>query len=193
MNEELLIFDFDGVLAHSEDVLFEALNYALKKFRMHEITKEEFLSHSKVELLTKRKISKLKLFFLVMIAKKYMRSNNHRIKKNNDVLNLLKENYTTKFIVSSNAEYNIRQILGDDSKYFEKIIGNIGLYEKHKILKKMNKNSKYFTDEVRDIQSCRKVGIPVFAVTWGVDSKAVLEKENPDALIESPDQLTLYL
>ena len=44
-------------------------------------------------------------------------------------------------------------------------------------------------DEVRDIEAARKSGIKSVAVTWGYNSKDALLKENPDFLINSPDEL----
>ena len=181
-----LIFDFDGVLADSEDVLFDALNFALKKFRMNEITKHEFKSESKMALLDKRKMNKFYFFILILFAKSYMNKHRHRIIKNNEFINLIKDCPHNCFIVSSNNEKNIRAVLGpNDTKLFKKIEGNIGLYAKDKILRKYPKDSIYITDEVRDISACHKIGMTVYACTWGVDSKVVLAQANPAGILES--------
>ena len=47
----------------------------------------------------------------------------------------------------------------------------------------------YVCDEVRDIEAARKSGIKSIAVTWGYNTKGALIKENPDFLVNSPDEL----
>jgi phosphoglycolate phosphatase-like HAD superfamily hydrolase len=44
-------------------------------------------------------------------------------------------------------------------------------------------------DEVRDIEAAKKSGIKSIAVAWGYNTKDALIKENPDFLVNSPDEL----
>ena len=55
---------------------------------------------------------------------------------------------------------------------------------------KLDKSVVYFVgDEVRDIEAGKKVGINTIAVSWGYNTKAALDKENPDCLIDFPLEL----
>lgn len=47
----------------------------------------------------------------------------------------------------------------------------------------------YVGDETRDIEACKKVGIPVAAVTWGFHSQEKLRVFNPNFLVESIEEL----
>lgn len=47
----------------------------------------------------------------------------------------------------------------------------------------------YVGDETRDIDSAKKAGVKGIAVSWGFNSKKVLAKHHPDALIEHPQEL----
>jgi phosphoglycolate phosphatase len=191
--DKVFIFDFDGVLAHSEDVIFEALNYALAKLRLKNISIEEFQQKSKIELLNQRKINKFKFFILIMFARQYMSSQSHRIIKNNDLIKIIKSCPYDCYIVSSNTTSIIKKTLGADSIFFKSIKGGIGLYSKHKILKKYPTSAIYITDEVRDIIACQKVGMTVYASTWGVDSRQSLEEAKPNGILESfEDILSLF-
>jgi phosphoglycolate phosphatase-like HAD superfamily hydrolase len=47
----------------------------------------------------------------------------------------------------------------------------------------------YVGDETRDIEAAKKSQIKVIAVTWGFNSKQVLAAQNPDFLIDRPEEL----
>ncbi|MDP2837766.1 MAG: HAD-IA family hydrolase, partial [Candidatus Moranbacteria bacterium] len=56
------------------------------------------------------------------------------------------------------------------------------LFNKAKVLKQVlsEKNLSvtdviYVGDEVRDIEACQKIGLPIIAVTWGLNSKEALQ------------------
>jgi phosphoglycolate phosphatase-like HAD superfamily hydrolase len=44
-------------------------------------------------------------------------------------------------------------------------------------------------DETRDIEAAKKSHIKVIAVSWGFNSRQVLEKYSPDFLIDYPGEL----
>jgi phosphoglycolate phosphatase len=48
----------------------------------------------------------------------------------------------------------------------------------------------YIGDTSDDIDACRKVGIKVAAVTWGYNTREVLEQSKPDFLIERVAELS---
>jgi len=55
---------------------------------------------------------------------------------------------------------------------------------------KLDKLVVYFVgDEVRDIEAGKKAGINTIAVSWGYNTKAALDKEHPDYLIDFPLEL----
>ena len=47
----------------------------------------------------------------------------------------------------------------------------------------------YVGDELRDIESCKKLGVPIVAVTWGYDSPQLLLSGNPDHIANTPGEL----
>lgn len=44
-------------------------------------------------------------------------------------------------------------------------------------------------DEIRDIDAAKKTGIKVIAVGWGFNSPQALAAQNPNFLIERPQEL----
>lgn len=49
----------------------------------------------------------------------------------------------------------------------------------------------YVGDETRDIDAARKAQVPVVAVSWGFNTYSTLARQNPDYLIEDPEELLL--
>ena len=47
----------------------------------------------------------------------------------------------------------------------------------------------YVGDEMRDIEASKKVGIPVIAVSWGLNKREALESFKPDQMAHSPKDL----
>jgi phosphoglycolate phosphatase-like HAD superfamily hydrolase len=47
----------------------------------------------------------------------------------------------------------------------------------------------YVCDEVRDIVAAQKSGIKSIAVTWGYNTQDALTKENPDFIVDTPNEL----
>ncbi|MCY9691533.1 HAD hydrolase-like protein [Paenibacillus alginolyticus] len=101
-------------------------------------------------------------------------------------------------ILSSNSEVNIRQILKNNKLdgAFKEIISAKHIFGKHHSIRKVMKQwgtspsrMIYVGDELRDIEACRKLGVPIVAVTWGYDSQHLLLSGKPDYLVNSPEEL----
>jgi phosphoglycolate phosphatase len=83
-------------------------------------------------------------------------------------------------------------------EFFHNIVCDKGrsLFVKHKTIKTflqihdvLPENAVYIGDESRDVVACKKAGVTVISVTWGWDSRDVLELVNPQNLIDSPEEL----
>jgi phosphoglycolate phosphatase len=51
----------------------------------------------------------------------------------------------------------------------------------------------YIGDEVRDVLACKAISLEVIAVTWGFETKSILEKSNPNYIVDSVDELSELL
>ncbi len=191
--KKCLIFDFDGVLVDSKDLIFETLNYSVNKLNLPLISDEEFHKSSKHQLLKERNISKFKILILLIIARRYINRNSHKIKVNTEFLKLIRECPNDAFIVSSNSKKVIKKVLKDDFFHFKKCIGSAGLNGKHKILLSLPSNSIYITDEVRDVIECQHIKMPVLGVTWGIDNEQSLKASNCDGILTQFSDLLFYL
>ncbi len=101
-------------------------------------------------------------------------------------------------IVTSNSKENVEIILKNNSMedVFDFIIAGVDVFGKAYKMKKALKiagvrkeEAVCVGDEVRDIEAARKAGIRAIAVSWGFNSKKLLERNKPDYFAESPDEL----
>lgn len=98
------------------------------------------------------------------------------------------------YVVSTNQDAAIAELLNDNHAlhYFQKIYGNIGVWGKARVLKKLLKKHQYqpqeciyVGDELRDIIAARQAGIRIVAVGWGFNSPLALQKAQPDGLADT--------
>lgn len=113
----------------------------------------------------------------------------------------LKKTHHPLGILSSNNKTNIVKFLKNYRiDFFDFIYSEKNLFGKSRaidnLLKKQDLKPQeiiYVGDEIRDIEAAKKSKIKVVAVTWGFNTKAILEKMKPDFLVENPDELLKIL
>jgi len=191
-----IVFDFDGTLADTFDVL---KTIAKNEFGAIDIDFELFKKEGAKVMLKKMNIPLWKLPEMALSVTSKLR-NNIDVKLFPDIINLLsnlKNNYKIG-IVSSNSKENIIDTL---KKYnienlFEFVYSESSIFGKHLVLKRMcskhNINTLdviYVGDEDRDIIAAKKIKIKNIAVTWGFNSEEKLSREKPDYLVDSPMQI----
>ena len=102
------------------------------------------------------------------------------------------------FIVTSNTRDSVDKFLDlhEIPNYFEDIETGAGLFKKAKYIRKLmkrnglvRKQTVYIGDETRDIQAARRAFIKIVSVTWGFNTRAILKKQRPSFLIDSPKEL----
>jgi phosphoglycolate phosphatase len=102
------------------------------------------------------------------------------------------------FILSSNSLTNVRDFLQrhEIDTCFTDITGNAYPFsKKHKLVKMIRQNDLlndqiwYVGDEPQDIKAAKKASIKSVAVTWGYSNVHMLETQQPDVLVFSPDEL----
>ena len=109
----------------------------------------------------------------------------------------LTENGYKLGILTSNSEENVSKFLKKNNlDLFDFIHSESSILGKskamHDLLKKHGirpEEAIYVGDEIRDIEAARKTNIEIIPVCWGYNSKQILEKQNPDFLIDEPRQL----
>ncbi|MEB3340806.1 HAD-IA family hydrolase [Okeania sp.] len=198
-----IIFDFDGTLADTFELIFAITNrlsieFGYKQTKKEEIKKIEKLSP--IELIKESGISLFKVPFLLRkIRTEFQKEiNNVRLFSGiKEVLISLKLEGYTIGIVTSNALDNVELVLQKyDLLIFDFIVSSKTLFSKHRAIEKYSKSENiqpeeivYVGDETRDINSAKKAKVKAIAVTWGFNSREALSEYKPDALVDEPQEL----
>lgn len=100
-------------------------------------------------------------------------------------------------IISSNRVENINKFIEFNKlNIFDFVHGKTDLFGKAnyiwKFLKDYNlKKSEviYIGDEIRDVEACKKVGIKIIGVSWGLHTIEALEKSGVDYIVKKPSEI----
>jgi len=203
-----LIFDFDGTIADTMNLTLSIYNEIAPEFGCRTVHDQDR------ELLRMRRpqdfFREYGMTFLKMprFATRVRNAIARRIKEVNifsgiaEVLGKLDDDGFTLGIISSNDEENIRAFLATHhlDTLFDFIWSGKNLFGKAQVIKKcMRKLSipagrvAYIGDETRDVEAVKKNGIPMAAVTWGYSAAAVLKPLEPDALVDTPEELYRWI
>jgi phosphoglycolate phosphatase len=200
-----LIFDFDGTLGDSFELVLEIA---------YELTGLEPLSEEEIARLRHMPIMKAVREVgiplrhaprLVLHGRQMMQARMSEVHAFAGVPEAIKHLHQAghhMLIVSSNSEQNVRAFLraNELESYFDGVYGGVGLLNKAKALKKVLRQNKlkaedcfYIGDEVRDILAAQKVHLQPISVAWGYQAAQALEVHRPFALITTPGRLVELL
>ncbi|MGF1516062.1 MAG: HAD hydrolase-like protein [Elainellaceae cyanobacterium] len=202
----MIIFDFDGTIADSLEALIAASNRLAREFNYTEISYSQV---RQLQTLSSRQIiqqSKIPLFKVPFLMKRLRTEMGHEIKTIKPIYGIEKALAQLKSlgyplgIVTSNSTENVAAFLSHYhlTGIFDFTHSAATLFGKHRILKRLMRERRldpastiYVGDETRDIESAKRLPISVIAVSWGYNSKEILQKHNPDSLIQNPSELAL--
>jgi phosphoglycolate phosphatase len=202
-----LIFDFDGTLCDSLQSAVEALNFYADEFGYRKVQSEDlshFQNKSAREIMSHLGISLIQLPHVAYKAKKRIRTHIDTLSPIAGIPEALSHLKTQDYqlgILTSNSEENVRGFLEQHQlEVFDFIYADSSLFGKATVMKKLLKEKKlsaheviYVGDEIRDIEAAKSLAIKIVSVSWGYNSKEILQAESPDYLIDHPSELvSLY-
>jgi phosphoglycolate phosphatase len=203
MKKPHLVFDFDGTLADSRSVFISSYNILACRYRFHLINEKNIDALKKLTMLERFRQLKVPLFWLPLLTRKFLRIYHQRVNEipfmpgMKDVLKLLAEEGYDVSILSSNSKKTIAAFLDAHSvNSISGIYSSGRLFRKDKLLKRFIRQRKiekehliYICDELRDVEACRKAGIPVIWVSWGFEKLGVFGDQVPEHIANSPIEL----
>ncbi len=199
-----LVFDFDGTIADTLGEGINIYNEIAEKNGYNVIHPDQLGELRELDtngLLRHLGVPKRRLPFHLAAGMRRLRSRIGQlslIEGIREVLPLLRERSKNMGILSSNIPENINTFLEvhgiRDEFSFISSIGKLRGKARH--LRSIARNLSlapgeitYVGDEIRDLRAARKAKVEVIAVTWGLNSRQSLSKENPTFLIDQPCQL----
>ncbi|MEL6942722.1 MAG: HAD-IA family hydrolase [Bacteroidota bacterium] len=196
-----LIFDFDGTLANTLDLILDLYNqHITKQFSCKYFDKskiEEFRIRRPISFLREFGITPIKLPFIIYRVRKLMKAHiteAQLFEGMKEVLTTLHAENIKMGIVTSNSTENVQLFLAHHKieHYFSFIRSSKSLTSKKRSLRKVIAQNKlikddtiYIGDEIRDIRSSKAADIKCAAVTWGHQHRSLLEQEEPYAILET--------
>lgn len=198
---KLVIFNFDGTLVNSEEVSINIYNDLAEKYQTKKI--ESIKRLQRLSLFERFKTLDISFYKLPLFAADFTKQYKYSLKSITMVAGIkellieLKRRGYRLAIVSSNSENNIRDYFRENQlDVIETIVSSGHHLNKDKFIKKLLTSYKlnpfeviYIGDEVRDIKMCKKLGIKIIGVTWGFDQMDRLNNEQPDYIIDSPQDI----
>jgi phosphoglycolate phosphatase len=207
MKYRLVVFDFDGTLADSFPWFASHLNQAADKFRLKKVEASEVESLRDIdvgELLKRYQVPFWKLPFVARFMRKLMTENPEGVTLFPGIeaaLVRLVQAGARLAIVSSNAEKNIRPVLGPRAEaLIERYVCGASMFGKasdiEKVLRKLGvkkEEAVYIGDEVRDIDAAWKAGVDCGVVSWGYNHIGILERHQPTFVFKRVEEIVSKL
>ncbi len=193
MKYRLFIFDFDGTLSDSFPWFTGALNIVagelgFRKVEGHEV--ETLRRCGPREVIKYLGIPFWKIPLIAWRLRRLMARDLHRISLFEgaaDLLRHLSSRGATLALVTSNSRENVRCLLGPEVSslisYYECGTSTFGKSARlRRVLRRSGiscSEAIYVGDEIRDLESARRVGIAFGAVSWGYGDAESLKMSSP--------------
>ena len=201
--QKILIFDFDGTIADTFNMVVSVINqlssqFNYKKIEPHELDELRDMPAHKV--IRHLQVPTWKLPMVVAKGRKLMRSEASSVKPVPgipEVLRHLHSKHLGMGILTSNSKTFVHSFLRkNDLDLFDFIYASSSILGKAKRLNSVMRNNKlapknllFIGDEIRDIDAARALKIKVLAVSWGYNSERALKRSRPDYLVTDPKEL----
>jgi len=200
---KVIIFDFDGTLADTIDILLSITNRLSAEYGFKSATKEELAQLRNLnswQILQYSGISLFKFPLLIRRLKADLHSEIPHIQLfpgiKEVLLELKKRGFQLGIITSNSRENVLASLAKNGLQDTFTFIYSGSTFGKHKVINKWLKIENinpeeviYVGDEIRDIDAAKKTGIKVIAVGWGFNSPQALAAQNPNFLIQHPQEL----
>lgn len=197
-----VIFDFDGTIADSFDATYRAYNILAEKYNLTPIPPQDMKVLRTMKPFELLKYCKVPFYLIPMLLMegriliKKSIPDIHPFPGMVEAIRTISKTHTVG-ILTSNSKENVEAFLKKNRlETFDFVHSEKNLFGKDKALLHLLKEHNldpdktiYVGDEVRDIESCKKINLPIISVTWGFNERGILEKHEPNYLVNTPEEL----
>lgn len=195
------IFDFDGTIADSFDLLLDTFRKVAPTYIDKEVPLEELRGLTTSQIMKRLNVKLRQVPLLAIRGKKEMSKGIPKLKTFDHLDGALRElarQNIRLFVISSNDQRSIELFMKANklSSLWEDVIGDVGLLGKAKPIKGLVRKTGYqprevvyVGDETRDVAAAKKAGVASIAVGWGFNNEAVLRQAKPDVFVQTPKDL----
>ncbi len=201
--EHTVIFDFDGTLANTVDLMIRLYNEYSEQFGTIKVEENEFESIREMGYKKAMKLKNVRLRKWPLMVRTMMREMKEQMAEVEpyegivETIEKLKEQGISVGVLTSNSTAIVHEFFRvHNFPPFDFVVSEKTFFGKEKALKRIMKHRKlnredvmYVGDEPRDIASSKKAGVRSFGVTWGLGGRTGLKKQPPDRLVDTPDEL----
>ncbi len=203
----IAIFDFDGTLADSLDIVIDEYNRIAPRFRVKPVDRADLPRLRALKgpaALREHRVSFWKLPFLVHSMRSALHARVADVRPFAGIpeaLRALEQAGCRCSVLSTNSAANIERFMhAHQLKMFDHVAGGASMFGKAGALKKLLKRRgldqarvHYIGDEIRDIAAAKAAGVRSIAVSWGYAQRTALAALNPDHIVDTPEQLVEIL
>ena len=196
---KLAIFDFDGTLGDTMGWMLDASDSMADKFGFQKIDRSQLDTLRHLSAREMMKLHRLPTLKLPMIAAHFhtlMAQDAGSIRMFEGAPETLRSLHAAGVklaVVSSNAEANIRVVLGEElggliSQFAcgATIFGKASKFRRVlKVLGVAPRDAISIGDEIRDLDAAREVGLATGVVCWGYTAPDALRAQKPDHVFEA--------
>lgn len=205
---KVIIFDFDGTIADTFDAVLTITNRLAIELGYKPTSPEDverLRNLDSREIIKQSGIPFFKLPFLLKRLKVELRQEIQHLKPiagMQPALRHLRQQGHSLGIVTSNSRENVMAFLETHGlgELFDFTYSGTTLFGKARVIQRLLAQHNldfrrviYVGDETRDIEAARNIPIQVIAVSWGFNSKDALARQNPDFLIDRPEDLGVII
>jgi len=197
-----LIFDFDGVIADTRDLIIKIGNIYATETGQDPLSEEDidtYYEHGARALMVKRGFSLLDVARLLKRGSELFAKQAGSVRLVPGIGEAIKKaarSGARVIVVTSNTEESVKGIMGDFSKELAGIFTEKDLFGKAAKLKKVissfginPSDALYIGDEPRDMIAARKAGAHPIGATWGFGSKRSLISAGAVKVLSCPEEL----
>jgi HAD superfamily hydrolase (TIGR01549 family) len=199
-----VVFDFDGTIADTIDLSMRIYNKIAPEYDCKQVDPADryiLASRNAKELMREAGITSIKLTKMVLRIRKELGRHIHETEPVSGIIPALEEIRAAGYrlgVLTSNSRENVDRFFTHNFKpgTFDFIYSGRNIFGKDRVICRMLERENipidrvvYVGDETRDIEACKRAGIPLISVSWGLNRRESLAAMNPDKIADEPKEL----